>query len=117
MRGTLTKKWGPLDCEECSPTLQHKRRCPKLSGPLRAAAEERGWTPCTSGPECCPRLALERDARTLRLLDQHAALDQWGAWPHSPGDMGAQPAAWAAAMRVIKGAHRDADTEIREDSP
>lgn len=53
----------------------------------------------------------------MRLLDQHTALVQWGAWPHSPQDQGAQSAVWAQAMRVIRKAHADADQELRGGTP
>lgn len=113
MRGTLAKRWGNLACEECSPNTRHKRRCPKLGGELRTRAEAKGWTPLTAGPGACPTLAVEADEEVLQLLEQHAALDQWGAWPHSPGDRGAQSARWAEAMRVIRAAHSAADAELK----
>ena len=66
------------------------------------------------GPRACPRIVLERDQELLRWMQGHNLLHGVGAYPHSPGDWGAQGARWAEAVELIAAANRTLDAEELE---
>ena len=91
------------------------RGCPKpLSSPKAEALKPPGWEAIVEGPRACPRIVLERDQELMRWMQGHNLLHAHNAYPHSPGDWGAQGARWAEAVELIATANRQLDAEELE---
>lgn len=74
-----------------------------------------GWAPVEEGPKACARLLADRDEDLWAWMRGYTHLENYQAYPHSPGDWGAQGARWSAAVDLIRATHAELDQEDREE--
>lgn len=92
-----------MDCSNCADKTRLARKCPKaLRNPQNEALKDQGWKPITEGPKACARLVADLDLELGEWVGDFHRLENYGSYPHSPGDWGAQGVRWAAAMDTIR---------------
>ena len=66
------------------------------------------------GPRACPRIVAELDTELSGWIQGHNLLHAHNAYPHSPGDWGAQGARWSEAVQLIALVNGKIDKEEME---
>lgn len=106
-----------MDCDKCDDKTKVRRGCPlPLENPKSEALKPPTWVPVEEGPRACARLVADRDVELWTWMRGYNRLEHYGAYPHSPGDWGAQGARWSEAVELIRAVNADLDREDREEA-